>query len=108
MINVSAKIQVNPRPGIDSSVRRRRREPLLTSRTWRGCTLPDAWGVNQRRTRYSPPCAIANRCRTGESCPLILGHARVHAIRPGENPAGKVVHFFESRLAQKVDRLRAA
>src|SRR4051794_9171388 len=33
---------------------------------------------------------------------LIFRHLRIDAVRPGQNPAGQVMYFLESRLAQKI------
>ena len=35
----------------------------------------------------------------------VFRHAGINTICPGEDPAGEVVHFLESRLPQEVRRL---
>jgi len=39
---------------------------------------------------------------------LILRHAGIHSIRPGQNSAGQIMDFLEPGLAQEVHRFRAA
>src|SRR5207247_6044154 len=38
----------------------------------------------------------------------ILWHLGINPVRPGQNPSGEVVDFFESRLAQEIYRFGAA
>ena len=44
----------------------------------------------------------------GTSYLSVLRHRLVHSVSPGQNSAGKIVDFLESRLLQEIYRLGAA
>jgi hypothetical protein len=67
--------------------------------------------TNPTRQRGNPSLARRARedlSRRGNNQCLILEHALVDAIRPGEDSAGKVLQVGETLLAQELDGLLAA